>query len=88
MTFSCCQNFDGNFINHLFDFGKKEPSIQGTRMQALQISFCSRPKLQVDLNPRLKTLEFEHMVFVRFVDRKRGLEFQRHVCLHLSGREK
>jgi len=45
-------------------------------MRALQISFCSRPKLQADLNPRLKALEFERMAFVRFVDRKGGLIFR------------
>jgi hypothetical protein len=45
-------------------------------MRALQISFCSRPKLQADLNPRLKALEFERMAFVRFVDRKAGLIFR------------
>jgi hypothetical protein len=38
-------------------------------MRALQISFCSRPKLQADVNPRLKTLKFERVVFVMFVDR-------------------
>jgi hypothetical protein len=45
-------------------------------MRALQISFCSRPKLQADLNPRLKALEFERMGFVRFVNRKGGLIFR------------
>jgi hypothetical protein len=67
---------NGNFLGHLPDFGKKEPSIWGTRMRALQISFCSRPKLQADLNPRLKTMEFERMAFVRFVDRKEGFIFR------------
>jgi hypothetical protein len=46
-------------------------------MQALQILFCSRPKLQADLNPKFKTLKYEHMVFISFVDRKGGLIFRK-----------